>query len=159
MADMKFNSVWNVWTHEIFNKDWSLQSYKHVYKIENVADLWGFLNNMDKFNYTKVHFFIMRDTIKPIWEDEMNRNGGICKIKIDGDALESWEDFVIYTINEDIVTNFSTINGISFNPKNNHTIIKVWNSCAEDISVTLHDDIKEKYKDNSIRYDLNIPEY
>lgn len=159
MADMKLNSVWNVWTHDIFNKDWSLQSYGHVFKIDNIADMWRFLNNMKEFNYTKTHFFIMRDGIKPIWEDEPNRGGGICKIKIEENALDAWEDLVIYTLNEDIVANFSTINGVSFNPKNNHTIIKIWNSCTEDISDTLNPVIKNKYKDKSIRYDLNIPEY
>ncbi len=159
MSDLKFNSVWNLWTHDIYNRDWSLQSYQHVFAIENVGELWGFLNNIQQFNYLKTHFFLMRDNIKPIWEDSQNRNGGMCKLKVEQNILDAWEEFVIYTLNEDIVENFNTINGISFNPKNNFTIIKIWNNCKENIQNTLNPILKNKYQNTSIKYDLNIPEY
>lgn len=159
MTDMKFSSIWNIWAHDVYNKDWSLQSYKHIMKIENVGDMWSFLNNIKEFNYMKTHFFIMRDNIKPIWEDDQNRNGGTCKFKFDNDALDAWEEFVIHTLNEDIVSNFNTINGVSFNPKNSCTIIKIWNSKNKDVQDTLNPKLKDKYKDISIKYDSNQPEY
>ncbi len=94
-----------------------------------------------------------------MWEDDQNRTGGTCKLKFEENVLVEWEELVVYTLNEDIVKNFGTINGISFNPKNNHTIIKIWNSTDENIQETIHPFLKNKYKDISMRYDINEPQY
>lgn len=161
--EFKLKSTWNLWVHATFKKDWSLQSYTHLIKISNFHDFYKFINNMQQFNYMQTHFFIMRNNIKPIWEDEPNRNGGTCKFKFTDNYLDAWEELSLYVLNEDIIEKCNTINGISFNPKNNiknpHVIIKIWNSDNDDISTKINKDLLDKYKDVSIKYDKNAPEY
>ena len=37
-SEYKFKNVWYVWVHEIESKDWSPQSYKIIYTIDNISN-------------------------------------------------------------------------------------------------------------------------
>lgn len=61
---------------------------------------------------------------------------------------------------EKLVDNVADINGISITPKNNWSIIKIWNRDKKNkIDRLLNKSILDKYKNVSIMYKENQPEY
>jgi len=150
-----------LWCHDIYNKDWSLQGYQSLCTITNVSEFWQLFNNLNKLGYKMNNFFLMKEGIDPTWEHEKNRNGGICSLKTDiSDALNMYEELCSYMVCNSLTDCPSDITGISFSPKNNWAIIKIWNSSKlNDLSVTLNTELLGKYKDNSIKYKENNPEY
>jgi hypothetical protein len=156
---MNFPTFWSVWIHKNSSSDWSLDSYHKIMTIHNVADLFGFLNNFDKINYMEYQFFIMKNSITPVWEDPENKYGGAASIIIrisDPNLLKIWEDICVMTINEQIYDKADEITGISFNLKNDLTVIKIWNkNMNDDISKKLPECFISKYKLYSVAYRKN----
>lgn len=160
---MPFNTHWSVWIHKNTSKDWSLNSYSKIMTIYNVGDFWSFMNSFNKINYMDFQFFVMRGDIIPIWEEIENRNGGAASIRLklsDKNLLPVWEDICLHTLNENICDASIEINGVSFNLKNDLTVIKIWNKDGNcDISKKITRNITGKYRLNSIVYIKNRPEY
>lgn len=154
-----FPSFWSVWIHKNSSNDWSLNSYHKVMTIHTIADFWRFINNFDKINYMEYQFFIMRNNITPTWEDPENKNGGAASLIIrisDPNLLKIWEDVCVMTINEQIYDKMDEINGVSFNLKDDLTVIKIWNkNMNDDISKKLPECFVNKYKLYSISYRKN----
>lgn len=165
--NIKFNNNFHLWMHDIHNKDWSINSYNNLCKIDNVSDFWKLFNNFDKLwgsddKYSRyAHYFFMKDDIEPIWEHETNRNGGVCSFKIEiNDSLPVWIDLIMRFVCDSLNNDSDDINGISISPKNNWAIIKIWNKeNKNNLSKTLKQDILEKYNNLSIKYKINSPEY
>ena len=150
-----------LWCHDIHNNDWSLQGYQNLCTITNVSEFWKLFNNLNKLGYKFNNFFLMKEGIDPTWEHERNRHGGICSLKSDIiDSLAIYEELCSYMVCNHLTDSPSDINGISFSPKNNWAIIKIWNANkVNDLSVTLNTELLEKYSENSIKYKENNPEY
>jgi hypothetical protein len=156
-----FPHPWNIWIHKNSSKDWSLESYDNIMTINNVIDFWNFINNFNKLNYMDYQFFIMNNNIKPTWEDPENRNAGAASIRLklsDKNLLKVWEDICLYVFCDQICTEITTINGISFNLKNDLVVIKIWNDTINnDISKKINRQIISKYKLNNIIYIKHRP--
>jgi hypothetical protein len=131
--------------------------------IHNIGDLWSFINNFNKINYMDYQFFVMRGDIIPIWEAPENRNGGAASIRMrlsDKNLLHVWEEVCLYAINDQICPSPKDVNGVSFNLKNDLTVIKIWNNNGcNDISRKISKNITNKYRLFSIVYIKNRPEY
>ena len=156
----KFSS-YVLWSHDISNRDWSIKGYKKMCLIDNISTFWKFMNNFEKLGHRSRHFFLMRNDTEPTWEHKNNRDGGVCTFKIELiNAMEMWELLNIHMILGTLSKIEGDINGISFSPKNNWVIIKVWNRDSKnDLTVTLNQEILDKYSKCSIRYKANAPEY
>lgn len=150
-----------LWCHDIHNTDWSLQGYKNLCTISNVSEFWKLFNNLNKLGYKFNNFFFMKEGIDPTWEHEKNRHGGICSLKSDiTESLTIYEELCSYMVCNVLTDSPSDINGISFSPKNNWAIIKIWNSNkVNDLSVTMNTELLSKYSENSIKYKENNPEF
>lgn len=150
-----------LWCHDIFNKDWSLNGYNKLCEITTVTDFWKLFNNLEKLGFKINNFFLMRDGTDPTWEHENNRNGGICSMRIEiENSLKIYEELCSYLMCNKLVEDIADINGISISPKNNWAIIKIWNrNKNNDLSKLLNETLLDKYKDFSIKYKENEPEY
>jgi hypothetical protein len=150
-----------LWCHEITCKDWSLEGYTKLCSITNVSEFWKLFNNLNKLGYRVNNFFLMKDDIDPTWEHEKNRDGGICSLKAEiNESLNIYEELCCYMICDILSNNPDDINGVSFCPKNNWGIIKIWNGDkSNDLSVTLNQILLDKYKEYSIKYTENHPEF
>ncbi len=159
--DIAFGYEYILWVHATNDNDWSINGYKRLYTIKNVSDFWKLFNNIHKLNFKNNNFFFMKPNVEPIWEDESNRHGGICSLRIELDfALKVYELLCIFLACEKLVVDISDINGISITPKNGWAIIKIWNKDKnKKISELLHKSILEKYKNVSIQYKPTQPEY
>jgi hypothetical protein len=177
ISRLPLNSKWFIWLHSIKNTSWTEKDYECLDKaIETVGDLLRFYNNFNDFDFKNNHVFIMREGIKPIWEDKKNRNGGICSFKTDYfnkmfPELSSAEVFKYIllcvcgeTLHSDVAKH-NTINGLSLSPKiypntkKITCIVKIWNGEKNDLSKEIREDVLNKYEILSIRYKSNEPEY
>ena len=138
---------WTVWIHDLYDKNWNLKSYKKLYTFDTIEDFWTFYKNIDCFN--KYMYFLMKNDILPIWENESNINGGAFSyITPKNNSKNSWINLSMKLIGETLtMDNMDQINGASFSPKANICIIKIWNKdCKNMFNINLDDDIKLRYK-------------
>ena len=126
---MEFTDKWNVWYHHT-KDNWTLAGYKNIYTITNMLDFWKLYNNWDNIgSLTAKHFFLMKNDIKPIWEDTRNRTGGCWSFKItDNMANDLWEDLSVLIVCDELITETEAL-GLSIVVKKNNTcVVKIWNS-------------------------------
>lgn len=129
------NSKWTVWVHKSECKTWKESDYTLAYEIDSVGTQLRFLNNFHLYDKQNFQFFIMRNKIKPIWEDNENRKGFICSFKFDclykpgriDIGTEAMFIICLLVMNETFTTNNKDINGISYSIKNKSVLIKIWN--------------------------------
>lgn len=126
---MYLNDIWSFYFHDPYNIDWSISSFKFICNISNINDfIKVYLTYKDII--FKGMFFIMREHIQPIWEDENNINGGCFSYKIStSEADDKWFDLCGKVLGESLSSKEcynSNINGISITPKKNANIIRIW---------------------------------
>ena len=130
IENFELKSKWILWYHPTDNNDWSMESYKKVFEIKTYYDLLYIMKNLN--NVASGMFFIMREGIKPIYEDPQNMSGGYWSIRLmKRDSHEYFKKIVYYIVMEDLMKKCehnSKINGLSISPKINNCIFKIWNN-------------------------------
>ena len=146
IINFKLESNWSLWYHELNSDKWGMDSYQKIMNIKNYNDLCFMLNRFDNINCGM--FFLMKEDIKPIFEDPKNINGGYWSLRINKkDTSEIWKKIIYYMLIEGLLedsSNDTLINGISIGPKINNCIFKIWNG-----------DFK-KFNNNCLRSDIDI---
>ena len=70
----------------------------------------------------KSMIFLMKDDIKPLWEDDINKYGGCFSFKIlNKDIEDVWQQIYFNLIGNNLTINkkhYKNINGITLSPKN-----------------------------------------
>lgn len=157
----KLHTKWVLWVHDNNSKDWSVESYKNITTLSTVESFWRIFRNFHALGIKYRHIYLMREGITPTWEDENNRNGGICTVKIKMiDAKRIITELAMRVFGETFVEDMDDITGISISPKNMWAILRVWNRDAKnDLSKMLPKDLDSELKDLSIKYKANSPEY
>ena len=122
------NDKWDIWYHSITDNNWSKDSYKKIFTIENLLDYKYITDTYQQNHYQNGMFFCMKEDIFPNWEDPDNRNGGCLSFKIPSvKIIEEWNDLLLKCIKElTLKDNNDEINGISISPKKEFNIIKIW---------------------------------
>lgn len=127
--NLKLNSSWTFYYHDPNDSNWKLDSYTKIYSFNTIQEFWALYNSIPEMQIGTGMFFIMRDNIKPIWEDPKNINGGCWSYKISKkDAYKGWVELSIALIGENIIKDTMSINGISISPKKGFCVIKIWNN-------------------------------
>ena len=77
---MQLNDTWCFYFHDPYNTEWDFKSFKLITSIKTVDN---FISIFDCYKdiLSKGMFFIMREGILPIWEDELNKKGGCFSYK------------------------------------------------------------------------------
>lgn len=151
------NTDWTLWCHKNTNLNWKAESYEYITNINTIDKFWEIFNNFHKLNKDEYQYFIMRDKIKPIWEDNNNRNGGILSYKLNLYNATPKDDGSLYftilsllILNETFTKKMDTmINGISYAMKNNNVLIKIWYNNWND--KTIENDKSKKELEDKIR--------
>lgn len=160
-SDKIFKNEWNIWYHHTKN-NWKIGGFNNIFKIKSIKEFWDFNNNINIFGgINSHHFFMMKNDITPIWEDEKNKFGGCWSIKIPTEkSLELWIKLSSYIVGETLTENSNIINGISICAKNPITsVVKIWNNSTTNNSIKLLPvEILNEYGFNII-YKSHIPEY
>ena len=126
----KLDNSFTLWLHNIFDNDWSINGYKKIYTFNTLEDGISLIENIDNELVEKTMLFLMKNSIKPIWEDHKNYNGGCFSYKINNINVSDVWKIMNYRLigntineNENIVKN---ITGLSISPKKTYCIIKIW---------------------------------
>jgi translation initiation factor 4E len=97
--------------------------------LDNVDDFWTFYRHLKRPSelphVTDYHFF--KDGIRPIWEDDDNKNGGKWIIRLRKDvANRYWEDLLLALIGDQFVDCGEEICGTVLSVRNGEDILSVW---------------------------------
>lgn len=177
----KLSNYYRVLGHHNDDKSWDYISYYNITILNNWLDVSSFLSTLNtvkgECSLTDFDIFVMKNEISPMWEDNENRNGSICSVKIDS-LVDGYEIFRVLLTN--ICNNtllcfssdtWNTINGISFSSKkidnikddNYCVIIKLWfklNYITQgSIDKYINPHINELIKKYSIKVKAIKPEY
>jgi len=177
----KLSNYYRVLGHHNDDKSWDYISYYNITILNNWQDVSSFLSTLNtvkgECSLTDFDIFVMKNEISPMWEDNENRNGSICSVKIDS-LVDGYEIFRVLLTN--ICNNtllcfssdtWNTINGISFSSKkidnlkddNYCVIIKLWfklNYITQgSIDRYINPHINELIKKYSIKVKAIKPEY
>ena len=73
---------WTLYAHLPHDTDWSIDSYKVISTITSVEQAIAIYKNIPDKMSQNCMMFLMRNNIKPIWEDVNNRKGGSFSYKV-----------------------------------------------------------------------------
>lgn len=126
-----FTETFTLWFHSSSDLDWSINSYHEIFNFNTIDEFLTLL--MAIYSRPKMllngMFFIMRQNIKPTWEDPVNRDGGCFTWKVEKeDVLAAWENMCMLFMSGELNDVFDKygFNGISISPKKTNNILKVW---------------------------------
>ena len=126
----KLTDNWTLWAHLPHNIDWSIKSYIPISTFTTFEDTLAVIETLPPILVENCMLFIMREGIKPTWEDPKNRNGGCFSYKVSNKHVyKVWKDLTYVVVGSSISKNTNFVNcvtGITISPKKNFCIIKIW---------------------------------
>ena len=134
---------WILYAHLPHDTDWTIKSYKQISPITSIEQAIAITESLPEKMIKNCMLFLMRDNIKPIWEDVNNKNGGCFSYKIaNKNVARVWREVSYILVGESLLgkkTGTSKINGITISPKKNFCIIKIWlNNCTNQNPETIN---------------------
>ena len=129
----KLNNNWTLWAHLPHDTDWTMASYKIIYTFDSIEEAIALCETIPEKMVQNCMMFLMRDGIKPLWEDPENKEGGSFSYKVvNKNVCDIWKLMFYSIIGETITENENIfLNGLTISPKKNFCIIKVWmNDCS-----------------------------
>jgi hypothetical protein len=129
-TDYKLYDKWTLWAHMPHDTNWTFDSYIRILSFNSVHAIIMLLETIPDEMITNCMLFIMRDGIKPMWEDPKNKKGGCFSYKINNKNVSSiWKNLSYSLVGESLTENVNVrpcINGITISPKKNFCIVKIW---------------------------------
>lgn len=125
------NDKWVLYNHLPSVKDWTINGYSKVMEDIDTVEKVVSLNKAMPDNIVKYSMlFFMRKGITPLWEDEINKNGGCFSYKVSNkNVLQVWRHMMYKVAGETLGIDeeySKAINGITISPKKNFCILKIW---------------------------------
>jgi translation initiation factor 4E len=159
----KLSNNWTLWAHLPHNTDWSLTSYIPVSTFTSVEETICVTETLPEVLVENCMLFIMKEGVKPIWEDLNNRNGGSFSYKVSNkNVFKVWKDLTYVLVGESISnhSNFvKSVTGITISPKKSFCIIKIWMAdCNNQNPCIVTTDVKGITPQGCI-FKKHIPEY
>lgn len=90
----KLSNKWTIYAHLPHDTDWTLASYKTLFATDRVEEFITLTESLPDQLVSNCMLFVMKDDIKPIWEDSHNKNGGCFSYKISNKSVPLiWRKF------------------------------------------------------------------
>lgn len=148
-------------------KEYEVQ-VKKIAEFDTVEDFWGIFQHLRKPDSCKagIEYFMFKEPIKPMWEDENNKNGGRISIKLKKDYTTIiWEEMIFVLIGGILPKQMKEeINGIVVTSRKEYNTLQIWfknydNDIIDDLQQCIRDvlvippevnlEIKQFYKNNN----------
>ena len=153
---------WVLYAHLPHDTNWSIDSYKSILEFNSAEQALGLFETIPDIMINNCMLFLMRNNVKPIWEDEHNRAGGCFSFKVaNHQAPTVWRKLCYSTVGETSSTdsNFmKNVNGITISPKRNFCILKIWTRTCDFNNVQSLIDIDGIVK-SDVLFKKHNPEY
>ena len=154
---------WTLWAHLPHNTDWTVKSYIKISTLSTVEETIGVTETLPSILVENCMLFLMREGIKPTWEDPKNRNGGCFSYKVFNKYVYSvWKELTYVVVGGTVSKQQSFVNkvsGITISPKKNFCIIKIWMSdCSNQNPAAVISDITELHSQGCL-FKKHSPEY
>jgi hypothetical protein len=125
-----YTNDWKFYAHMPHDPNWNIQSYKEIMKLRTVEQSITLFENINDILYKNCMLFLMRENIKPMWEDKLNRKGGCFSFKVANEHVpQVWKDIMYSIMGGSLSTNtdfMKSVNGCSISPKKHFCIVKIW---------------------------------
>ena len=140
---------------------------KKIAEFDTIEDFWGIFQHLRKPDScgAGIEYFMFKEPIKPMWEDENNKNGGRISIKLRKDYTTIiWEEMIFILIGGILPKDIKEeINGIVVTSRKDFNTLQIWfknyndltgdlEQCIRDILVIppeVNLEIKQFYKNNN----------
>ena len=103
---------------------------KKIAEFDTIEDFWAIYQHIKKPDNCKqgIEIQLFKENIKPMWEDESNKNGGKLSLKLNkGYTTIIWEELILGIIGNILPAEISEgINGIVFSSKKESNILQIW---------------------------------
>jgi len=154
---------WTLWGHLPHNTDWSINSYIKISTFTTMEDTIGVTETLPSILVENCMLFLMREGIKPTWEDPQNRSGGCFSYKVlNKNVYKVWKELSYVVVGGTVSneTKFTKcVTGITISPKKNFCIIKIWMSdCSNQNPTLVTSDLKGISSQGCI-FKKHTPEY
>ena len=154
---------WTLWAHLPHNTDWSIASYIKIFTYSTVEETIAVTETLPSILVENCMLFMMRDGIKPTWEDPKNRNGGCLSYKISNKTVAKvWKELSYVVVGGTVSKQSGYVNnvtGITISPKKNFCIIKIWMSdCSNQNPELVTTDLKGLSSQGCL-FKKHTPEY
>ena len=128
MECVDLKNEWTLWFHSINENKCDKSSYKKLFSLKDLYDVFITLEIFKQNHYQNGMFFIMKKGVFPNWEDPSNRLGGCLSFKVSSiNVIPEWKRTFLKCILEELMHNENNkINGLSISPKKEFNIIKIW---------------------------------
>ena len=121
---------WVLWAHLPHDTDWSLKSYIQLMSLSSMEEVIALYNSIPPAMVKNCMLFLMRQNIKPMWEDPNNKAGGCFSFKVTNKSVpEVWKHVSYLLTGESLSTDEAfqdNITGITISPKKSFCILKIW---------------------------------
>tara|TARA_Y100000780_G_C13691741_1_gene419831 strand:+ start:1499 stop:2038 length:540 start_codon:yes stop_codon:yes gene_type:complete len=158
----KLSDKWVLYAHLPHDTKWTIDSYKKILTFTTVEESISLFETIPEVMYNNCMLFMMRNEVKPVWEDVHNRNGGCLSFKVSNRHVASvWKELGYSIIGETASENkdfMKQINGITISPKRNFCILKIWLRGCSYKKTNLLKDITNLNKNEAI-FKKHNPEY
>jgi len=110
-------------------KEYEVQ-VKKIAEFDSVEDFWGIFQHLRKPDSCRagIEYFMFKEPIKPMWEDENNKNGGRISIKLRKDYTTIiWEEMIFALIGGILPKQMKEeINGIVVTSRKEYNTLQIW---------------------------------
>ena len=123
--------IWDLYYHLPQDKNWDLNSYHSILTgINNVETALVINESLPSKLIKHCMLFVMRNNVKPMWEDPANCNGGCFSFKVlNKVVVDVWKELFSSMCGETLFKTASInkkVTGITVSPKRNFCVVKVW---------------------------------
>lgn len=154
---------WTLYAHLPHDTDWSISSYKPILSMTNLEEAITLFESIPDKMTQNCMLFMMKNDIKPTWEDPGNCKGGSFSFKVATNHVQdTWKELCYAMVGKNITDDddefLDNINGITISPKRNFCIIKIW---TKDASITELGDLINITNLNTreVQFKKHNPEY
>jgi hypothetical protein len=155
---------WTLWAHLPHDTNWDINSYHDILTFDTVEEGIALCETLPEKLVKNCMLFLMKNNIKPTWEDPGNIKGGSFSFKVGNKIVHDiWNKLFYTTIGLTLSTDIEfmkTVNGITISPKKNFCIVKIWtDNCSKQNPELINSPITKGLNLNGCLFKKHITEY